>query len=562
MRIRHSIQRWLISGIAILFTATAYSNPIVVLSDTGKIEGNNSQGVDSFLGVPYAKAPVGSLRWQSPQQAGPIQSTMQATQKGAICPQWQQGKFKGQEDCLNLDIYRPDKHKENLPVLVYIHGGNNQTGEANEFDPRALAKSLNAIVVQVNYRLGVLGFNPLRAIKSNDPIQASGNFGLLDQQAALQWIQKNIKYFGGRADQVTVSGFSAGGRDVMAMLISPLFKDLFQQAIVFSGGMTTAPVAPSQEVFRQAFAPLIVEDEIQANENAAKQWLAEGGKAVQDYLQQLPAERLAPLMKGAGIRMSHFPHLYRDGVVIPKEGFDTALYNNVPVIMLSGQTEFSFFALSDPYFVKAWHSGALSKDPALLNQYRFTSNYGSKLYSLFNVQKSAEQMFEHYQSPIYGAEIAFGTNPFVAQNPQMELIGSFHGVFMPLLDQNWQQALLGETFQKAGTRDLAKHFQAYLKRFIRTGNPNDPNLVNWLTWSPEHEQQGQSLLILNANKHKALIQMSSKSYDEKALLDAMKNDHILPEQAKMQMINQVLNGRWFSNALDQQFQNPSLWPKP
>lgn len=561
MRIRQSMQRWLICGIAILFTATAYSNPTVVLSDTGKIEGNNSQGVDSFLGVPYAKAPVGSLRWQSPQQAELIQSTVQATQKGAICPQWQQGKFKGQEDCLNLDIYRPDKHKENLPVLVYIHGGNNQTGEANEFDPRALAKSLNAIVVQVNYRLGVLGFNPLRAIKSNDPIQASGNFGLLDQQAALQWIHKNIKYFGGRADQVTVSGFSAGGRDVMAMLISPLFKDLFQQAIVFSGGMTTAPVAPSQEVFRQAFAPLIVEDEIQANENAAKQWLAEGGKAVQDYLQQLPAERLAPLMKGAGIRMSHFPHLYRDGVVIPKEGFDTALYNNVPVIMLSGQTEFSFFALSDPYFVKAWHSGALSKDPALLNQYRFTSNYGSKLYSLFNVQKSAEQMFEHYQSPIYGAEIAFGTNPFVAQNPQMELIGSFHGVFMPLLDQNWQQALLGETFQKAGTRDLAKHFQAYLKRFIRTGNPNDPNLVNWLTWSPKHEQQGQSLLTLNANKHKALIQMSSKSYDEKALLDAMKNDHTIPEQEKKQMINQVLNGRWFSTALDNTFQNPSLWPK-
>lgn len=561
MRIRHSIQRWLISGIAILFTAIAYSNPTVVLSDTGKIEGNNSQGIDSFLGVPYAKAPVGSLRWQSPQQAELIQSTVQATQKGAICPQWQQGKFKGQEDCLNLDIYRPDKHKENLPVLVYIHGGNNQTGEANEFDPRALAKSLNAIVVQVNYRLGVLGFNPLRAIKSNDPIQASGNFGLLDQQAALQWIQKNIKYFGGRADQVTVSGFSAGGRDVMAMLISPLFKDLFQQAIVFSGGMTTAPVAPSQEVFRQAFAPLIVEDEIQANENAAKQWLAEGGKAVQDYLQQLPAERLAPLMKGAGIRMSHFPHLYRDGVVIPKEGFDTALYNNVPVIMLSGQTEFSFFALSDPYFVKAWHSGALSKDPALLNQYRFTSNYGSKLYSLFNVQKSAEQMFEHYQSPIYGAEIAFGTNPFVAQNPQMELIGSFHGVFMPLLDQNWQQALLGETFQKAGTRDLAKHFQAYLKGFIRTGNPNNPDLVNWLTWSPKHEQQGQSLLTLNANKHKALIQMSSKSYDEKALLDAMKNDHTIPEQEKKQMINQVLNGRWFSTALDNTFQNPSLWPE-
>ncbi|MGO2513823.1 carboxylesterase family protein [Marinomonas polaris] len=562
MRIRHSMQRWLISGIAILFTVTAYSSPIVALSNTAKIEGNNSQGIDSFLGVPYAKAPTGSLRWQSPQLADPIQSTLQATQKGAICPQWQQGKFKGQEDCLNLDIYRPDNNKDNLPVLVYIHGGNNQTGEAHEFDPRALAESLDAIIVQVNYRLGVLGFNPLRAIKSNDPVQASGNFGLLDQHAALQWIQNNIKYFGGRADQVTVSGFSAGGRDVMAMLISPLFEDQFQQAIVFSGGMTTSPVAPSQEVFRQAFSSLVVSDGIKTNMTAAQEWLAEGSKAVKEYLQQLPAERLAPLMKDAGIRMSHFPHLYRDGVVIPKEGFDTISYNNVPIIMLSGQTEFSFFALSDPNFVKAWHSGALSKDPELLAQYQFTSNYGSKLYSLFNVQKSAEQMFEHYPSPIYGAEIAFGTNPFVAQNPQMDLIGSFHGVFMPLLDQNWQQALLGETFQKAGTLDLAKHFQAYLKRFIRTGNPNDPDLVNWLTWSPEHEKQGQSLLTLNANKHRALIQMSSKSYDEKALLDAMKNDHSLPDQAKKKMINQVLNGRWFSDALDQQFNNPSLWPKP
>ncbi|SHG42173.1 para-nitrobenzyl esterase [Marinomonas polaris DSM 16579] len=562
MRIRHSMQRWLISGIAILFTVTAYSSPIVALSNTAKIEGNNSQGIDSFLGVPYAKAPTGSLRWQSPQLADSIQSTLQATQKGAICPQWQQGKFKGQEDCLNLDIYRPDNNKDNLPVLVYIHGGNNQTGEAHEFDPRALAESLDAIIVQVNYRLGVLGFNPLRAIKSNDPVQASGNFGLLDQHAALQWIQNNIKYFGGRADQVTVSGFSAGGRDVMAMLISPLFEDQFQQAIVFSGGMTTSPVAPSQEVFRQAFSSLVVSDGIKTNMTAAQEWLAEGSKAVKEYLQQLPAERLAPLMKDAGIRMSHFPHLYRDGVVIPKEGFDTISYNNVPIIMLSGQTEFSFFALSDPNFVKAWHSGALSKDPELLAQYQFTSNYGSKLYSLFNVQKSAEQMFEHYPSPIYGAEIAFGTNPFVAQNPQMDLIGSFHGVFMPLLDQNWQQALLGETFQKAGTLDLAKHFQAYLKRFIRTGNPNDPDLVNWLTWSPEHEKQGQSLLTLNANKHRALIQMSSKSYDEKALLDAMKNDHSLPDQAKKKMINQVLNGRWFSDALDQQFNNPSLWPKP
>jgi len=561
MRIRYSLKRGLFIGLMAMFTGAILASPVVSLSGTAKVVGKSEQGVDVFLGIPYAQAPIGEWRWQLPQPAKPIQGTFQATQEGAICPQWQQGKFEGKEDCLNLDVYRPEHAKHELPVLVYIHGGNNQTGEAHEFKPQALAKALNAVIVQVNYRLGVLGFNPLKALKTEQPIQASGNFGLLDQLAALQWVHQNIQHFGGRADQVTVAGFSAGGRDVMAMLISPLFKGKFQHAIVFSGGMTTAPVAPSQQVFRQAFAPLVVRDHVKPNIASAQAWLASGGKAVRDYLQQLPAEQLAPLMKGAGIRMSHFPHLYRDGAVIPKQGFATTDYNSVPVIMLSGQTEFSIFALTDPYFFKAWHDGTLVKDPDMLTKYQFVYHYGGKLYSLFNVQQSAQRMFAHYKAPIYATEVAFGDDPLVTRNEQMALLGAFHGVFMPLLDRTWRQALLGKVFQQPGAVDLSKQFRRYLAHFIRTGNPNGQHLVRWLPWSPKHDNQGQSLLVLNANRHKALIQMSSKSYDEAVLLDAMAKDHHLSDQAKQEMIDKVLNGRWFSDSLDKRFHVPSLWPK-
>ncbi|CAG9295278.1 carboxylesterase family protein [Celerinatantimonas diazotrophica] len=544
-----------------LVSSLAIAAPQVTLSDGVHVTGQSEHAVESFLGIPYAKAPVGGRRWQVAQLDKLPAGTFNATHEGAICPQYHNDQYIGQENCLNLDIYRPATHSHALPVLVYVHGGNNQGGKAHEFDPTELAKALNAVVVQINYRLGVLGFNPLKAIKTSNPAQASGNFGLLDQRTALKWVHQHIKAFGGDPSQVTVAGFSAGGRDVMAMLISPLFKGAFQRAIVFSGGMTTAPVAASQKIFINALAPLVVKDKMKPDLAAAKTWLAQGDQAVRKYLMKLPASRLAALMTNAGIRMSAFPHLYRDGYVLPKKGFKTTHYNAVPVIMLSGQTEFSFFALGDPHFAKAWHDGTLLKTPSLLQQYRFVYHYGGQLYSLFNVQRSAERMYPHYPAPIYGTEVALGRNNYVTPGATMSLLGAFHGVFMPLLDHHWNQKLLGKAFQRAGALDLSAHFRQYLAAFIRHGNPNRAaQQPKWLRWSPQHQQQGQSLMILNANQYKAVMTMSAKTYNEKELIAAMKQDHSLPQATKMELIHTVLNGRWFSDELDRAFHSPSLWP--
>lgn len=534
----------------------ASSEPVVHLQRT-TVQGVYQEKVAAFLGIPYAQSPVGKLRWQLPKKISNYGYRLNATRMGAVCPQFQNGQFVGQENCLNLNIYRP-KANHLLPVLVYIHGGNNQAGQAQEFNPVSLAKSLQSVIVMINYRLGVLGFNPMKAIKTDDPIQSSGNFGLLDQAAALDWVRAHIRQFGGKSDQVTVAGFSAGGRDVMAMLISPIFKGKFQHAIVFSGGMTTAGMSQSQRVFVNALAPLVVKDH-KVDLSQAKSWLRQGGSEVRHYLQKMNVKRLAGLMRNAGIRMSAFPHLYLDGHVLPKAGFKTTHFNAVPVMMLSGENEFSIFALTDPYFSKAYHDGSLAKTPDLLQQYQFVFHYGGQLYSLFNVQLSAQRMYAHYLAPIYGTEVRYGKDPYVS-GQKMVLLGSFHGVFMPLLDRTRYQQFIGNAFQNPGAVDLSHKFRRYLYHFIRNGNPNGAGLVQWLRWTPQHNQQGKALLMLNANAHRALIYMSSKTYDQHDVMNAIKQDHHLRESVQHRLIHQVLNGRWFSALLDKTFHSPSLWP--
>lgn len=155
----------------------------------------------------------------------------------------------------------------------------------------------------------------------------------------MDWVRENIKEFGGDTKNITVSGFSAGGRDVMAMLISPVFKNKFDKAISFSGGLTVADADKSKKTIAQKLAPMVVKDGKQNNLINAENWLlSDNGKdkkAVRQYLQAMPAERLAPVMAGAVIRMSAFPHLYGDGEVLPVEGFATKHYYSVPLLMSS-----------------------------------------------------------------------------------------------------------------------------------------------------------------------------------------------------------------------------------
>jgi para-nitrobenzyl esterase len=544
--------------------AAVYKPSIVQETKYGKVKGIKDELNQALVwkGIPYGGATTGEQRWKKPVDPIKWSGELDATKPGDVAIQLSGKNIIGSESALNLDIYRPDNANSKLPVFVYIHGGNNQTGISGEITGNSFVKDMNAIFISVNYRLGPLGFNPLPALNTGDKLEDSGNYALLDIAKSLDWVKENIAQFGGDANNITLSGFSAGGRDVMAILASPVFKGKFQKAISFSGGMSIANKEDSAKVFAKAIAPLVVEDKVKATEGEAYQWLLTTGSDVKDYLYSVPAEKLAKLMGNAGIRMSVFPHLYNDGYVLPKEGFNTTTYNSVPLLMLTGANEFSLFGRFDAYFAKDVANNEINTNPSKVAEYDFVNKYGGELYSLFNVKESAQKMAPFYKSDIYGLEINFGKDAYVA-GKELATFGAFHGVFVPLLapdNQNYA-TLVGDGYKTEGAKDLSRVFRSYIGNFLKTGNPNGQGLNSWKPWTNSNEMDGQSFMILDANRFKALAYMSNKPYTYESVLNAMDQDHSISAESKQNIISKVLNGRWFSKRLDQKYSNPSLWVK-
>ena len=242
--------------------ATAHAGsggaPIVRTGD-GAVQGMTVGTVNEFLGVPYAAPPTGNLRWRPPQPPAPWQGIRDATQFAPSCPQppspfAPHGTFS--EDCLYLNVYTPmlpggDGNRR--PVLVWIHGGGLTEEGSSNYDGAKLAAD-GAVVVTINYRLGALGFLAHPALASR-PGGPAGNSGLMDQQAALRWVQDNISQFGGNPDNVTIAGQSAGGLSVLAQLVSTGARGLFQRAIIESGAfaLNQQPLAAA-EAAGEAFA--------------------------------------------------------------------------------------------------------------------------------------------------------------------------------------------------------------------------------------------------------------------------------------------------------------------
>lgn len=534
---------------------TLASDLLIRETQFGSVMGYEEDEALIWQGIPYGGDTSGENRWQAPTDPQPWSETLDATQAGVVALQAGADGVTGSEDALNLDIYRPNNETEDLPVLVYIHGGNNQTGQAQEISGKSFVSSQDAIVVSVNYRLGPLGFNPLPALKTGSDEENSGNYAMLDLAKSLDWIRANIGEFGGDSNNITVSGFSAGGRDVMAMLISPLFEGKFDKAISFSGGMTIADEEKSQDIFAESIAPLVVEDGVKNDEDQAKKWLLTSDEEVKDYLYNLDGIRLVGLMSNAGIRMDVFPHLYNDGTVIPTEGFDTETYNSVPLIMLTGEQEFSLFSRFDPYFAEAVSDGSIDTDQDISGQYDFVNKYGGQLYSLFNLEDSAIKMTSNYNAPIYGMEILFGENPdYISE--EMAKIGSFHGVFVPLLDTDSESyaELVTDSYESQGAKELSVMFQNYIYEFISSGTPNGENLTEWTEWQKDADE---NILFLDADDSVAIAKMGKKEFDYTSVLAAIENDRSITEEQKADLLSEVMNGRWFSYELDKKYHNLS-----
>jgi para-nitrobenzyl esterase len=289
------------------------------------VRGTAGPGGYAFLGLPYAAPPTGSLRWRPPQPPAAWQGIRDATAFAPSCPQGSPTFTLGptSEDCLYLNVSTPTLRPDaSRPVLVWIHGGGFTTGAGRDYDPASLTAA-GAVVVTINYRLGALGFLAHPALASR-PGGPAGNYGLMDQQAALRWVQANIARFGGDPRDVAIAGESAGGLSVLDQLVSPGSRGLFQRAIIESGSFALAQQSlAGAEADGQAFA-------------------ARAGCPDQtaDCLRQLPVGALTQNFPAVAI-----PGVV-DGQVLP-ESVGTALaagrFARVPVLNGTNHDEERFF---------------------------------------------------------------------------------------------------------------------------------------------------------------------------------------------------------------------------
>lgn len=338
--------RALLVAAAVIAGAGAADAQPTARTEAGTVTGVSAEDMNEFLGIRYAAPPIGALRWQPPQPVPAGLATTSAAAFGPHCAQLPSpyGVASTSEDCLFLNVYTPTRapraRSAGRPVMVWIHGGALVVGESDLYDPVKLVTDGDVIVVTINYRLGYLGYLAESGLDAEG--HAAANYGLMDQQAALGWVRRNIEGFGGDPDRVTIFGESAGGQSVLSNLVSPAAAGLFSRAIVESGAYALRlPNIAQAETAGAAFAAAL-------------------GCAAADTacLRAAPvaavlARQTSPTLSLTGIV---------DGAVLPLS-INTALqsgrFNGVPVMNGSNHDEYRLFLPAYAGLTGAQYPGVL-----------------------------------------------------------------------------------------------------------------------------------------------------------------------------------------------------------
>lgn len=326
------------AALALLLAAPAVAETLSVKTRLGALSGIEVGQTNAYLGVPYAAAPVGKLRWAKPAPAAPWSGVRAATKFAAKCPSqsWGPGGgTTGNEDCLYLNIYTPKAGASGRPVAVWFHGGGFTAGASQDVDPSRFAEMTGVVVVTVNYRLGALGFASLAELDAE--AGSSGNYALMDQQAALRWVRDNIKAFGGDPARVTAIGESAGAFSIWSHIASPHARGLFQRAITMSGPNSSFSdgMPMVERSAEQAHGP---------SSKLAAEFGCPRGPKLLDCLRAVPASKLVT----AAASPQGWPGwtIILDGYVLPQQpqaAREQGKVAKVPVLSGATENEGGFF---------------------------------------------------------------------------------------------------------------------------------------------------------------------------------------------------------------------------
>ena len=469
----------------------------VVTLDSGKIRGTLVDGVGTFLGIPFAAPPLGEFRWREPQPVKSWEGIRDCNKYALACPQPKSVFYDvgpTGEDCLYLNVWTPAKGPdENLPVMAWIHGGSFNSGAASldMYNGKNLARQ-NVIVVTINYRLGPLGFLSHPLLSKESPHGVSGNYGLLDQIAALKWVQKNIKSFGGNPGLVTVFGESAGAMSICDLMVSPLADGLFQRAVSESGS------------FGDAY-PLNREDTVEKAEKTGQEIAVKlGCDTAADVLAAMREKTADEVVKAAftgydpnaGIKMR--PVI--DGWAIPENPwsmFTDGKQKKVPFLIGTNAHEGSIFVypdlkvllMSEPGYQELVNSVYKDHASEVLAMFPVANKWDvpvtvSKLRTVMSFSAGAHHAADTsslIDTPVYMYQ--FTRVPDTA----LKIFGAFHGLEIFYVFGNLRAGHVSIPANKTDI-SLSQDMLKYWTNFAIGGDPNGPGLPKWPAYSRETGQ--------------------------------------------------------------------------
>jgi para-nitrobenzyl esterase len=487
-----SFGRYARVGKSMLYLSLAiatYAQPKVLASplvrvESGTLRGQTlAKGGAFFLGIPYAAAPTGELRWRDPRPAPHWSGARDATHYGSACMQpaagWNDSLIPtASEDCLFLNIWTPKLDSSaRLPVMVWIHGGGFTGGGANDslFAGEHFAAK-NVVLVTLNYRLGLFGFLALPDLSKSSDHKVSGNYGLLDQHAALRWVHENIANFGGDPGAITVFGQSAGGGSVLALLASPLTHDFLRSAIVESGSLiTTSGMMRLQDAeaqgLRFAGTLSLIELRSQPATELMHRW--------QDLASTTRGMKLGPIVDGYVLTddpVTVFAQHKEHPVALivgnnAREGFGMVRDADLPQVIRD------FYGEAAPAALDLYSTGpgkSLPVDPVL-------GSPAAQWLTDSSLRCSAVIMAARHQAakaPVYSYQ-------FEQPLPGRENQGAAHSYELPYVFGNLlDKGPLGAPFSSTD-RALSDLMMTYWTNFARHGDPNGPGIPHWPRFTNE-----------------------------------------------------------------------------
>jgi para-nitrobenzyl esterase len=456
---------------------------------SGIVEGTLSVDgkVLSFKGIPYAAPPVGLLRWKPPQPVASWAGVRKATEFGPRCMQtrvYDDMIFRDagpSEDCLYLNVWIPEPHPQALPVMVWTYGGGFMAGATSE--PRQEGANLTrkgVIVVSMNYRLGVFGFFSHPGLTKESDHSASGNYGLMDQLAALQWVHDNIAAFGGDPGNVTIFGESAGSSSVSALMASPLAKGLFRRAIGESGAMFSSahPMKTRAETEKtgEEFGKSIGADSLEALrakpagellEDAAKKGAPKFGANVDGYF--LPESVEAIFAAG---KQSHVSLLA--GWNLDEGSYDSILEKEDPTPENVAAKVRALYGPNADKILKLYPATTVAEVK------RAAQDLAGDRFTAFTTWKWLEMQLKTGQSPVYRFRFEDAI-PLPANAPSGAEPTAYHSAEIEFVFNVLSSKDLPFRPQDQALSDL---MGSYWTNFARTGDPNAEGLPHWPTYGP------------------------------------------------------------------------------